>query len=87
MMEYSGWHTFVWVIISCTTAPPIEMGIEYKSCGKICEGCQYLSQCTVSKDHVKLVTRHVWEDYMETCEDIRQTIGMKKIYIHTVKDN
>lgn len=40
---------------------------EYKSCGKICEGCQYLSQCTASKNHVKLVTRHVWEDYMETC--------------------
>ena len=55
---------------------------EYKSCGKICEGCQYLSQCTASKDHVKLVTRHVWEDYMETCEDIRQTIGMKDLYSH-----
>ena len=47
---------------------------EYKSCGKICEGCQYLSQCTASKDHVKLVTRHVWEDYMETCEDIRLSL-------------
>ena len=79
-------HTFVRVIISCTTAPPIEMGIgSTKSCGKICEGCQYLSQCTASKDHVKLVTRHVWEDYMETCEDIRQTIGMKDLYSHRKK--
>ena len=43
---------------------------------------QYLSQCTASKDHVKLVTRHVWEEYMETCEDIRQTIGMKDLYSH-----
>ena len=32
---------------------------EYKSCGEKCAGCQYLSQCTESKDHVKLVTRHV----------------------------
>ena len=22
----------------------------------------------------------IWEDYMETCEDIRQTLGMKDIY-------
>ena len=27
---------------------------EYKSCGEKCAGCQYLSQCTESKDHVKL---------------------------------
>ena len=53
---------------------------EYKSCGEICVACPYLSQCTESKDHVKLVTRHVWEPYMETCEDIRQTIGMKDLY-------
>ena len=55
---------------------------EYKSCGHICKNCEYLSQCTASKDHVKLVTRHVWEDYMETCEDIRQTEGMKDLYSH-----
>ena len=48
----------------------------------ICTKCPYLSQCTASKDHVKLVTRHVWEEYMETCEDIRMTIGMKDLYSH-----
>jgi len=53
---------------------------EYKSCGYACAGCQYLSQCTMSRDHVKIVTRHVWEDYMEICEDIRYTIGMKELY-------
>lgn len=55
---------------------------EYKSCGSICESCPHLAQCTASKNHVKLVTRHVWEDYMETCEDIRHTKGMKEIYSH-----
>ena len=55
---------------------------EYKSCGKVCESCPYLEQCTASKNHVKLITRHVWEDYMERCEDIRQTIGMKDVYSH-----
>ena len=53
---------------------------EYKSCGYICESCPYLEQCTHSKNHVKVVTRHVWEDYMETCEDIRHTLGMKELY-------
>ena len=29
---------------------------------------------------MKLVTRHVWEDYMEQVEDIRYTLGNKTIY-------
>ena len=53
---------------------------EYKSCGVVCESCPYLSQCTNSKDHVKMVTRHIWEPYMEICEDIRYAIGNKERY-------
>ena len=55
---------------------------EYKSCGHTCEKCDYLSQCTASKEHIKLITRHVWDDYMETCEEIRLTCGMKELYSH-----
>lgn len=55
---------------------------EYKSCGHICEKCEFLGQCTASKNHVKIVTRHVWEEYMEACEDIRYTLGMKELYSH-----
>jgi len=53
---------------------------EYKSCGAVCEHCPYLSQCTASRDHVKVVTRHIWEPYMEMAEDIRYTLGMKELY-------
>ena len=53
---------------------------EYKSCGTSCAQCPYLSQCTESGDNVKTVTRHIWEPYMEICEDIRQTLGMKDLY-------
>ena len=53
---------------------------EYKSCKHICEKCPYLSQCTESKEHIKVVTRHIWEEYMEECEDIRHTLGMKELY-------
>lgn len=55
---------------------------EYKSCGHICEKCEFLPKCTKSKNHVKVVTRHIWEDYIETCEDIRHTDGMKDLYSH-----
>lgn len=53
---------------------------EYKSCGEHCAGCAGLGKCTQSRDHVKLVTRHVWEEYMEKAEDIRHTLGNKQIY-------
>ena len=55
---------------------------EYKSCGTVCANCPYLSQCTESKDHVKVITRHIWEPYMEKCEEIRQTLGMRELYSH-----
>ena len=53
---------------------------EYKSDPRKCVGCPHLSQCTNSKNHVKVITRHIWESYMEICEDIRHTAGMKELY-------
>ena len=53
---------------------------EYKSSACQYGSCPYLSQCTESRNHVKVVTRHVWETYMEQCEEIRHTRGRKKIY-------
>lgn len=53
---------------------------EYKSDPRICENCPHLAQCTESKNHQKVVTRHIWQDYMEMAEDIRCTIGTKQIY-------
>lgn len=29
---------------------------------------------------MKVVTRHIRESYMEKCEDIQHTIGMKEVY-------
>ena len=53
---------------------------EYKSCSEICATCPCLSHCPESKNHVKTVTRHIWEEYMEKCEDIRHTTGKKQLY-------
>ena len=53
---------------------------EYKSKGEICKNCSYLSQCTASKNHVKVVNRHIWENYIEESEEIRHTPKYKEIY-------
>ena len=53
---------------------------EYKSCPSDCNNCPYLFKCTESKNHVKVVSRHIWEEYMEICEDLRHTDGNKEIY-------
>ena len=53
---------------------------EYKSNCHDCANCPSRHQCTESKDCVKVVTRHVWEHYIEMCEDIRHTIGNKELY-------
>ncbi|MGZ7295297.1 transposase, partial [Streptococcus pyogenes] len=55
---------------------------EYKSDPVICANCPLLSVCTTSKNHLKVVTRHIWKDYLEQCEDIRHQRGMKELYQH-----
>lgn len=53
---------------------------EYHSNPKICVGCPYLKQCTESKNHLKTVTRHVWEEYVEQAEENRYTEGTREYY-------
>ena len=53
---------------------------EYKSKGYICKNCPDKSKCTENAKSEKTVTKHIWLDYMEQVEDIRHTIGMKKLY-------
>ncbi len=53
---------------------------EYRSKKETCKNCPNLSQCTESKEHIKVVTRHVWENYLEICDDIRHTLGNKEVY-------
>ena len=53
---------------------------EYKSNPKICATCPSLHKCTHSKSHQKVVTRHVWEGYMELAEDVRHSPKGKVAY-------
>ena len=53
---------------------------EYKSDPRICVNCPSRRMCTESKSCQKVVTRHVWEDYMELAEDVRHSPEGKEIY-------
>lgn len=53
---------------------------EYKSDPQICAHCSMRMQCTQSKNYTKVVTRHLWEPYVETAEDIRHTQKGKELY-------
>ena len=53
---------------------------EYKSDPRICENCPYLNQCTRSKDHEKVVTRHVWQDALDEADENRYRYEFKDLY-------
>ena len=53
---------------------------EYKSDPKICANCPLLSSYTESKKKQKILTRHIWRDYLEICEEIRHQKGSKELY-------
>src|SRR5690606_33655578 len=45
-----------------------------------CRDCPFLSQCTRSKNHVKTITRHVWEDAKEWVRQNRLSERGKALY-------
>ena len=53
---------------------------EYRSDPAVCKACPYLGQCTSNAQHVKTVTRHVWENYREAVDSHRLTAAGKAIY-------
>ena len=53
---------------------------EYKSDPHICMNCPTRHLCTASKDCVKIVTKHIWHDYVELAEDIRHTPEYAELY-------
>lgn len=53
---------------------------EYKSCPQDCAQCAMIERCTESRAQQKIVTRHIWEDYIEQAEDIRHSPLGKETY-------
>lgn len=52
----------------------------YKSDPKDCEGCPFLNKCTNSKNHQKVIMRHLWEEYVEQVEELRYTKEWHELY-------
>lgn len=53
---------------------------EYKSKSYICEKCPVRERCTTSQNCTKVVTRHIWKDYVERAEDVRHSPLGKETY-------
>lgn len=53
---------------------------EYKSDPKQCAQCPLLQECTRSKNHQKVVTRHVWEEHKEQVRLNRLSKSGKMLY-------
>lgn len=53
---------------------------EYKSDPQICCTCKLREKCTQSKNMTKVVTRHIWEPYLERAEDLRHTQRGQDLY-------
>lgn len=45
----------------------------YVSDPSVCCNCPHLSDCTTSKNHQKIIERHVWEHYAEKIKENRKT--------------
>ena len=53
---------------------------EYKSNPLECSQCPHIEKCTMSRNHTKVVTRHIWSEYMECAEEYRHVFQYKEIY-------
>lgn len=53
---------------------------EYRSDSEQCKCCPFLEQCTRSRNHTKVITRHVWQDSVERTDARRLTAQGKRIY-------
>ena len=53
---------------------------KYKSAPKVCKDCPYRDKCTMSQNMIKVVTRHIWAEYMEQAEEYRYVPKYKEIY-------
>ena len=54
---------------------------EYKSDKKVCETCPVRSKCTRSKNHTKVITRHVWQDDKDWGREYRLSDEGKALYV------
>lgn len=52
----------------------------YFSNPSLCKDCPLLETCTKSKNHTKVVTRHIWQNELDIADDLRYVDTIKDIY-------
>ncbi|WP_143329671.1 transposase, partial [Clostridium baratii] len=53
---------------------------EYKSNSKECANCPLKQRCTESKSNQKVVTRHIWQEYLDEANHLRYDKYVKSVY-------
>lgn len=53
---------------------------EFKSDPKVCRSCPDLLRCTQSRNCQKIVTRHIWDSYLDQAEDFRHSEKGRSTY-------
>lgn len=53
---------------------------EFKSKDYRCQNCRSKQFCTESAKNEKIVTKHIWTNYLELVEDYRHTYGIRELY-------
>jgi transposase len=53
---------------------------QYKSDPKICINCPLLEICTQSKNHIKVLSRHIWQRDLDAFENLRKLGVVKEDY-------
>lgn len=53
---------------------------QFKSDPLLCKNCPFLLKCTHSKNHTKVVQKHIWHNFIEQAEDVRHSTIGKHLY-------
>ena len=53
---------------------------QYVSDPNVCATCPLLSECTTSRNHRRVIERHLWQHYLDEVEDLRHTEPAREIY-------
>ncbi|TWV12367.1 transposase, partial [Klebsiella quasipneumoniae] len=53
---------------------------EYASDPNRCKQCPLLHTCIESRDHRKMIHRHIWQDHLDEADHLRHTEENKQIY-------
>ena len=52
----------------------------YRSTPKACRNCPWKAQCGANEKGQKLLTRHIWQEYLDIVEQLRKTDRGKELY-------